>query len=258
MCPISIHSLDGSPIHSVDDWFRLAPPKGKSKQWRDGRSAKETAKAWFRTGKPEVPEELEALFESHPATKGLVIETAIPEVPIPLDNFRGETRNSDMILLGHVGEVTTLVGIESKADEPFGELVGEYRQKAKPRSKIPERIDMLCQSIFGHPVDEEIGQLRYQLLHGVGGTLIEARNRKAGQALFVVHEFISDEVALDKVERNAADFERFVRTFPGLKPTSAEPGILLGSLKIPGGRFVPGDVPLFVGKAAVDVREKTI
>lgn len=31
-------------IRSVDDWFKVAPPKGKDKQWKDGYSAKELAK----------------------------------------------------------------------------------------------------------------------------------------------------------------------------------------------------------------------
>jgi len=207
MTPISIQSDNNSPIHSVDEWFRFAPPKGGEKQWKDGRSAKELAKAWFRSQKPKVPEELEALFESHPATKGLVIETAIPELPTPLHNFRGETRNSDLIMLGRVGNIGTLVGVEAKVDEPFGEVVLEYREKAKSRSKIPERIDHLCRSIFDRPMDEELGSLRYQLLHGVGGTLIESKSRKAEQAVFVVHEFVSGQVALDKIERNAVDFE---------------------------------------------------
>jgi hypothetical protein len=32
-------------IHTVDDWFRLAPPAGGARQWVDGKSAKELAKA---------------------------------------------------------------------------------------------------------------------------------------------------------------------------------------------------------------------
>jgi len=58
MSPLLIQSSDGKPIRSIDDWFNLAPPKKGRKQWKDGRSAKELAKAWFRTGRAKVPEEL--------------------------------------------------------------------------------------------------------------------------------------------------------------------------------------------------------
>jgi hypothetical protein len=43
-------------------------PSRGGKQWKDRRSAKELAKAWFRTREPKVPEEFELLFKSHPST----------------------------------------------------------------------------------------------------------------------------------------------------------------------------------------------
>jgi hypothetical protein len=36
---------NGNQIHSVDDWYQHARPRGALKQWRDGYSAKELAKA---------------------------------------------------------------------------------------------------------------------------------------------------------------------------------------------------------------------
>lgn len=35
----------GHEISSVDDWFRLAPPKGGTNQWREYHSAIELARA---------------------------------------------------------------------------------------------------------------------------------------------------------------------------------------------------------------------
>ena len=40
---------NGHNIHSVDDWLRFAPPEKGESHWKDGRSAKELAKAWFPT-----------------------------------------------------------------------------------------------------------------------------------------------------------------------------------------------------------------
>lgn len=254
MHPPSIQTSGGIPIHSVEDWFRLAPPKKGIKHWKDGQSAKELAKAWFKTGVPRVPEDLKALFQSHPATQYLVIEIGIPEMATHLDNFGGEQRNHDLILVGHVGGIRTLVAVEAKADEEFGLAIQEYRtSKLGTSSKVPERVDLLLGSIFGRPIDEELGRLRYQLLHGLGGALIEAKGQGAAQAVFVVHEFISDKINQDKVDRNAADFERFVRTFPGWEETTIRAGTLIGPIQVPGGKFVPRDIPVLIGKATTNL-----
>lgn len=254
MCALSILTCDGIQIRSVEDWSTLAHPKGGSQHWKDGRSAKELAKAWFKTGRPEVPQELEALFKSCSSTKDLVIDVGIPEMKISLDNFRGETRNSDLILLGYVGNIRTLVGIEAKADEPFASVIQEHlRANLGTRSNIPNRINLLSRQIFDSPIDEELGQLRYQLLHGLAGTLIEAKNKKATQAVFVVHEFISSKVYQDKVDRNNADFEKFVHAFPGWKEASIRAGVLVGPIRVPGGKFVPGDIPILIGKATTNL-----
>jgi hypothetical protein len=244
-----IQNSNGQAIRSVKDWFDLAPPKKGKKQWKDGRSAKELAKAWFRTGDPKVPEELEALFKSHPLTEELMIERAIPERKTKLDDFRGETRNSDLILIGNAEGVRTLVGIEAKADEPFGQIIREYlEEKTGTKSKVPDRIDLLARSIFGQPIDEKLGQLHYQLLHSLAGTLIEAKQQKASLALFVVHEFISKKTNPEKVQQNKTDFERFVLAFRALEGVQIWSGIVLGPIKVNGGEFVPGDIPALIGK----------
>ncbi len=249
MSLLSLQTSRGHTIHSVDDWFHLAPPKGGTRQWRDGRSAKELAKAWFRGSTPAVPEELEALFKSHLATNGLIIERGTPEMKTWLDDFGGEKRNHDLILTGHASGVSTLVAVEAKADEEFGPVIQDYlAETAGTSSNVPRRIDLLSRSIFGRPIDEELGQIRYQLLHGLGGTLIEARNQGATQAVFVVHEFISDHVATENVDRNAADFERFVRPLPGWEGGPISAGRLIGPIRVLGGEFVPTDIPAFIGK----------
>ena len=48
----------GREIRTVDDWLRYAGPKEGKAQWAHGYSAMESARAWLRTGKPAVPDEL--------------------------------------------------------------------------------------------------------------------------------------------------------------------------------------------------------
>jgi len=255
---LRIEASDGTTIKSVDDWFKYAPPKRGEEHWKDGRSAKELAKAWFRDGFTRVPAELELLLRSHSLTDCLTVEKGIPEKKTPLDDFKGETRNTDLMLSGHTIDGLVVVGIEAKADEPFGNLIGEELEKSKqnPASKVPERIDLLSRSIFGRPVDEEIAQLRYQLLHGVAAALIEAKEQNAGAAVFVVCEFLSDSVRAENIERNASDFEKFIHALPECESADVRTGTLIGPIYVPGGEHVPRNVPLLIGKVTTNLRKK--
>jgi hypothetical protein len=95
----SIQNRNGKYIRSVKSWFRFAPPQRREFHWKDGRSAKELAKAWLRTGKPNIPKDIAKLFESHPLTANFFPEVGIPEYVTRLDNFKGEHRNHDLILI---------------------------------------------------------------------------------------------------------------------------------------------------------------
>ena len=179
MCTeIRLESSRGEPIRSTDDWLRYAPPYGGIEQWKDGRSAKELAKAWMR---PTVPAEFRALFETHELTRGVMMTCAWPEVKIPLDDFAGEQRNSDLVVLAHGKAINILITVEAKADEEFGKLIGEYYEsKRNCSSNVCARIDHLLKEVFGRELDGELSKLRYQLLTGFAGTVIEAGKQKAG------------------------------------------------------------------------------
>ena len=200
-----------------------------------------------------MPDELVALLTSNPATAGLVIEAAIPEMTTQLDHFGGEPRNHDLVILGHAREQRVLIAVEAKADESFGKPIHEELELAKPNSKVPDRIGLLSLSIFGQPIDGDLGYLRYQLLHGLAGTLIEAKKQQADIAVFVVHEFISSETTPANVARNNADFTEFIRSFAGFSRVSVEAGRLISGIRVPGGPYVPSDVPVLIGKVATNL-----
>ncbi len=87
---------------SVDDWLDKAPPKQGARHWKDYRSAKELAKAWFRTPTATAPEELVSFLRcSFPGAKVLLTD-AFPEFVIPLDRYGGEHRNADLVVLGTI------------------------------------------------------------------------------------------------------------------------------------------------------------
>lgn len=118
-------------------------------QWKDGRSAKECAKAWLRGGVPSVPGEILALLNTHPLTQGFVGLRAIAEAIIRLDHLRGEDRNADMLLVGEARGRKVVVTVEAKVDEEFGSVIGEYYDAhPRPGSRVQDRIDGLVAAMF--------------------------------------------------------------------------------------------------------------
>src|SRR4051794_23324222 len=110
----------GREIRTVDDWLRYAGPKEGKAQWVHGRSAMESARAWLRTGEPALPEEIRSVLESGAGgTADFQPIYAIPELVTRLDEFPGEHRNHDLVVVGEARGGRTLIGIEAKADEAF-------------------------------------------------------------------------------------------------------------------------------------------
>jgi hypothetical protein len=263
--PLVIHS--SREIWSVEDWRRYAPPKRGDDHWAIGRSALESARAWLRGGRPELPEELRALLERRAATSDLRPLFAMPELVTRLDEFNGEHRNRDVIVLAESRGGRTLIGIEAKADESFGSAaVGPYlaAREANKGSNVPERIRRPVRALFGEEaledgrVKEPYASLRYQVLTALAGTLIEAKRRWAEQAVLVVHEFVSnsgrDYKGTDsaRIDRNARALREFVSALPGAPP-DVKIDELTGPLQAPGGESVSSELPFFVGKVTVDV-----
>jgi hypothetical protein len=244
---VTIKTDDGKDITSIDEWFSFSPPAKGAIQWKDGRSAKELAKVWFKTGQPQMPDELVSLLLSHPITHGFQADIGIPEKETVLDDLGGKGRNHDMVLIGKNDSGRILVAIEAKADETFGEIIGTYLEssvRANPRSRVSDRIHQLAMGVFGHT---NVTDLRYQLLHAVAGTLIEAKNQEASVAVLVIHEFVPADGKSDKARENEKDLAKFIeRLSDGLY--TLLPGRLIGPFHVPGGGKIPIKIPLYIGK----------
>lgn len=256
---LRIHKA-GQTIDSVERWFQFAPPMGKEKHWHPGRSAMEIAKAWFpdQSGKLVVPEELDRLLHSTDAFPGLRFEEGIPEYEVPLDLFRGGKRNTDLVLIGHSENGKVVISVEAKADEPFDQTLDRRLRtvQQKPESKVPDRINLMLTGLFSHSIEKEpdYADLRYQLLTGTAGALIEAKRREAQVAVFVVHEFVGNKSTKQKkLETNRGDFEDFARLLLQNPEASITSEKLYGPVDVPGGEFIPNDIPLYFGKIRRDL-----
>ena len=240
-------------IDSVERWFELAPPKRGRDHWVDGKSAKELAKAWFRSGRGALPSELVALLASPMATRDAELTVALAERVTRFDGY-GEGRNHDLLLqMRRDDEAKIIVGIEAKVVERLDDTVIAKMDEAKriegagKHTNLQRRVEELVLALFGRTLaDVRLGALRYQMLTAAAGTLVEAKDREAKLAVLVVHDLsanASDKNALTPTQMDVSDFVIAL----GGDGLPMGPGRLYGPFKIAGGGRIPSNVPLYVG-----------
>ena len=190
-------------IHTVEDWFRIAPPKMGASQWVDGRSAKELAK-YIVASKGNVPDEIDKIIPAELQGDGKFDWFAEKITDFDESFGSGEGRHHDMVMMNDL----VVVGIEAKADEPLDKPVGAW-VNGDNRTK---RINAMCNLIFGRDYKPEIDdKLRYQLFSGLAGLLVEARNNDIESAIFVILTIKVKGHYDDKnIERNENDIAKFL------------------------------------------------
>ena len=132
----------GRRLATLDEWHSYAPPKKKYKHWKDGRSAKESARAWLDAA-PVLPSEISEVLHSCIDIGPLREWCAEPEAKVRIDEFRGESPNIDVLLTGYDDDGPVVVAVEAKADETFGTTVEKTlsdaysRLETKPAGNLP-------------------------------------------------------------------------------------------------------------------------
>ena len=153
-----------------------------------------------------------------------------------------------------------VIGVEAKADEGFGPIIKEYyANKSGTSSNVPKRINALCKAIFAQPLtpDSPVGELRYQLLTGIAGTLIEAQSQRADAAIFLVYEFISSIVDEQKVKQNENDFIAFLKAL-SIHNEDIINYRLYGPITVPGNGLISSSIPLYLGKIQHEIDEDSL
>lgn len=190
-------------ITNENDWFLVAPPKGKEKQWKDGYSAKELAK-FVTSDQKKFTGLIKSLVKEvvNRVPKSFVAE---PEAITSLPGS-GLGRNHDLLLYNDY----LIIGIEAKVNEPYGESIGSEYFNPKTTKNKQQRIDELMNIIVPKRTlnDLEISNLRYQLFTGTAGTLIEARKRGIKKCIFLVLSFRYEDE--DTNHKNEESFTKFV------------------------------------------------
>lgn len=135
-------------------------------------------------------------------------------------------------------------------------------------SHAAERIRDLLFALAGTgaPARAELLELPHQLFTGVAGALaltrdarVQKQQRPVRAALLVVHEFVGGRredgrpaTSSRTIERNAAAWERFIRTVFGDGAMRDACGIY-GPFELPGNRHIPAGIPLYLGKVTQQV-----
>src|SRR4051812_12295071 len=146
----------GHEIQTPDDWHRLAPPAAEH-HWRDGYSAKTLAHLWLEG---DATLAIRSLLASHDDLREFEIEKAVAEAKTGFDRFPGP-RNHDVLLTGTARGGRTVVGIEAKVNETFGQTVAKYASAAYAKrasgegTNAPERLAFLTQALAGTEPDDE-------------------------------------------------------------------------------------------------------
>ena len=239
-------------VTTIDQWHRFAPPK-KASHWKDGHSAKENARAWIAAApglQPDIAQILAACRDIGPLRRWC----AEPEARIPIDSFRGEPPNIDLLLVAEDDHGPVVIAIEAKVNERFGKtLANQYRcaqaaRASNPRSKAVDRIEALLDRFALDIKQPHVPQLRYQLLTATAAVLTEADRRSSERAVLIVHEFVTRCTRPEECKRNTAHLDRFLVTALGCEGHLA-PGDVAGPI------LVQGAPTLYVGKAQTVVAD---
>jgi hypothetical protein len=253
-------------IHSLEQWKALAGPKS-SVQWADGRSAKEVARAWLECRDADLPPEIAELITTHTAFGRVCQWTAEPEAKLCFDEFDGEPRNSDLLVEAADQYGSFLIAVEAKADEPFGDLLGDAlaaaveRHLKNERSNGLARIQQLAHALFGprQEGDPPLKHIRYQLMTACAGAMCKAdlpgkTGGVIGRVILLIHEFVTDRTCDEKHDKNRRDLNNFVARLTHGWVKSAEAGHLYGPITLPGEPLFSDKAKLFIGKVTRNLR----
>jgi hypothetical protein len=239
-------SRDGKEITDLRSWGRQVPKK----DWKE-RSAKDLARSW--TGE-HGPKALKLLLDQVTGTMDFDAKQGVVEAQTKFDEYRGGSHNHDLLITGEAAGGKTVVGVEGKVDEPFGQTLAQYRAAARKTlarnksSNALHRLQGLTQAIAGWDAGAAPRrlELRYQLFTGVAGAVAAAVDEDARQAVFCIHELNTKAIDPKKREQNHKDLRDFLDVVFDERPGRDE-SFISGPLKLHGGsEQIPRGIPLYI------------
>ena len=216
--PFRLAGRERHPIQDLDDWAAFAAP-ARPEDWKPLYSAFEFARLWLADAGLAA---VRSVLDLVPATSGFTPEQGIAQAHTTFDQY-GDPRDHDLLLIGTAGGGRTVVGIEGKVNEQFGQTLAEYDKAASrtaargDSTNASERLDNLTQTLGGwvlpDPDEDDTGlrSLRFQLFSALAGTIAAAGDEGATQAVFCVHEVVTPVSDAAARAMNASDLRNFAR-----------------------------------------------
>lgn len=171
-----------TPTDGADDWKRLlAQP---DLHWKVGYSAHSTAHSWESVH--GLPATVAAVFAGSAVSclQDLDVLAGLPEYKTPLPGG-ARCSQTDLLVLASNAQGSVVMGVEGKKDETFGPTVAEKLEN--PSSGQMERLEYLIREL--HLNLDDLGSIRYQLMHRTVSALLEARRFHADTAVMLVQSF---------------------------------------------------------------------
>jgi hypothetical protein len=221
----------------------VIPHLGKPTHWKQGRSAKALADAWFRAG--DIPHAVKRVLASSPFWLRADLLEAWLERETDLQDGRVTPSQTDLLALVGVDKQLGVLGIEAKVDESFGPLVSKWSKDLS--SGKEHRLTKLC-ALFGLE-PSGVGHFRYQLLHRAAAAIYEAQRFRCDSAALIIHSFSPSSVGIDDC--------RIFSDAIGLK--GLKPDTLIGARRFAGVDFWIGwaqDVPWEAETATAALHER--
>ena len=200
----------GEIIKNLDEWEEKGHPQ-KEEHWADDHSAKEFARfiLGIKNGKCEkIKNESafeEAIGECTNCTEfDFYAEYQTELIVGKYDYGKRGPRHHDGLMIGD----DIVIGIEAKATESLDSYLGDKPIYDEIPSHI-KRYHNMTKMITGRDA-LECENLRYQLLSGAAGTIIEASKQKKEKALFLIITLKTPLVKDPMIARNERDINKFL------------------------------------------------
>lgn len=194
---------------------RLRTPE----QWKKGRSAFELSTAWMRAR--GLPTRVREVLEQAAEWRGAELREGVFERETELPG-RGGPSQTDLLGIVALKDGNAILGVEGKVDEPFGELVSEWRKgspsevpnedpattarRERSRKNRQHRLDGLCDLLSVDAVGMD--SFYYQLIHRTCAAIYEAKRFGYGRAVMLVHSF-AERPASPPMSANFRNFVAF-------------------------------------------------
>jgi len=165
-----------------EEWqSQLAEP---NKQWKTGYSAKALAYCWMEA--EGFPSSVRRVFQrsEYGVFKNIEFLVGFVEYKVPLPP-RGHPSQNDILVLAKNKKDLIIITVEGKVFEPFGETVGDWLrdESTGKKTRLKDLSDLLQLN------QDNLQEIRYQLLHRTASAVIEAKRFNASTALMLVHSF---------------------------------------------------------------------